>query len=401
MRTVYVGVTNGSGTFDGVISSGSLLALNKMGTGTQILTSNHTYTGATTVSGGTLIVNGVLSAFSAVTVQTNATLGGLGTVGGSVTVQNGGRVAPGGSVVGGLTTGAQTWNAGSVVVCKLAGVTDDSASRDYLTINGTLNLSQLGNGNVATLKLVSMLGGGTPGNIPGFDPAGNYTWTIGSATGLNPLDPNVVTNVVLDTSAVSNSHPGTFSLAVNLFSSPPSLELHYTGTAPQPPVVMVTSPADGAYTNAPGNVPLAVSVAPNGHTVASVTYYTNGVPATGAITDPYSTSLSGLAAGRYDISAVALYDTTQSVNGQNTNTFHVLGPIQITSRGKVAGGNFQLGFTGPAGQPFSVKGTNAVNAPFAQWPVLSSGTIGAGGSVTFTDTNAPANSRQFYRIISP
>jgi autotransporter-associated beta strand protein len=228
MKTVYVGVANGSGTFDGVISSGSLLGLNKSGTGTQILSGTNTYTGGTIVSGGTLLINGVLDN-TAVTVQTNATLGGLGTIAGTVTLQTNATLAPGGSAIGTLSTGGETWNAGSVVVCKIAGITDDSASRDHLTINGTLDLSQLGSTATASLRLVSMLNSNTPGNMPGFDPAGSYTWTIGSATGLNPLDPSALSLITLNTSAFSNPHPGTFSLSVDIGTG--SLLLQYTGSA--------------------------------------------------------------------------------------------------------------------------------------------------------------------------
>ena len=61
-RTFTLGVDNGSGTFSGAIQNGagagSVLALAKVGTGTQTLTGANTYTGATTISGGTLAVSG-------------------------------------------------------------------------------------------------------------------------------------------------------------------------------------------------------------------------------------------------------------------------------------------------------------------------------------------------------
>ncbi|MCW1925685.1 autotransporter-associated beta strand repeat-containing protein [Luteolibacter arcticus] len=75
-RTTTVGIADGSGTFSGVISSG-VLALNKAGSGNQILTGANTYTGATTISGGTLQLgnggtSGSLSTSS--TITTNGTL---------------------------------------------------------------------------------------------------------------------------------------------------------------------------------------------------------------------------------------------------------------------------------------------------------------------------------------
>jgi hypothetical protein len=73
----------------------------------------------------------------------------------------------------------------------------------------------------------------------------------------------------------------------------------------------------------------------------------------------------------------------------------------ITSRAMLPGGSFQLSFTGPPGQAFSVRGTNLLTAPFTTWPLLTNGAIGQNGAVTFTDAAALTNSQQFYRISSP
>jgi hypothetical protein len=79
----------------------------------------------------------------------------------------------------------------------------------------------------------------------------------------------------------------------------------------------------------------------------------------------------------------------------------VFGEPHISNQAMAADGTFQLTFSGPDGQPFSVRGTNLLTAPLATWPVLLNGTIPPGGSVTFTDAAAPLNSCQFYRITSP
>jgi hypothetical protein len=244
-----------------------------------------------------------------------------------------------------------------------------------------------------------MLNSNTPGNVPDFNPASNYVWTVATATSFS-IGGNLgyASHLYLDTSAFSNAHSGTFAL---MASAPGSIQVQYTPAAGTPPVVSLASPTNSQYFNAPATVPLSVSVTANGHTIDSVIYYTNGVVATGPVASPYSTTIPGVAAGPYNVWAVASYDTGAGTVTSATNSLFVLGALNVTSKARVAGGNFQVSFTGPAGQSFSVKGTNAVNAPFAQWPVLANGTIGGGGSVTFTDTNAPANSRQFYRIVSP
>jgi autotransporter-associated beta strand protein len=405
-RSITVGANNGSGTFAGVLNEGSgaaggyTLSLIKAGTGTEILTGTNTYSGSTTVSGGTLLVNGSLGSNSPVTVQTNATLGGLGTIAGSVTLQNGGTLAPGGSVIGALTTGAETWNAGSVVVCKIAGTNDDSASRDFLAMNGTLNLNALTNAT-ATLKLVSMANSSTPGNVPNFNPAASYTWTIGSATGLTPADPAILNSIVLDSSAFLNAHPaGSFSLGVDLPTG--SLQLHYAASAATAPTLGLSTPTNGQFFLAAAALPLAVSVTNTTHSLVQVQYYNNGamLVATSSTGPTYTANWSGAPVGTNMLTAVLTYDTSLTVTSAPVQVF-ALGPLSMANLAKVAGGAFQFGITGASGQPFTVRATNVVSAPFASWTVLTNGVIGGGGSVTIIDPNASVNSRQFYRLTSP
>ena len=74
------GVANNTATFSGVIQNGAKTgSLNKVGTGTQILSGNNTYTGETKISGGTLQIG------------TGGTTGTLGT--GAVTVSGPGTLA--------------------------------------------------------------------------------------------------------------------------------------------------------------------------------------------------------------------------------------------------------------------------------------------------------------------
>ena len=90
-------ITNGNGTFAGVIGDGGAGGGLTMAGGKEILTGANTYTGATTVNGGTLEVDG--SIVSATTVNAGGTLAGGSTIPGSGTVGNvavnGGTLAPG------------------------------------------------------------------------------------------------------------------------------------------------------------------------------------------------------------------------------------------------------------------------------------------------------------------
>ncbi|WP_240535256.1 autotransporter outer membrane beta-barrel domain-containing protein [Bradyrhizobium sp. YR681] len=85
-------ITNGNGTFAGVIDDAGAGGGLTLAGGTQTLSGNSTYTGATTVNGGTLVVDGSILN-SPTTVNAGGTLAGSGAVAG---VQvNGGTLAPG------------------------------------------------------------------------------------------------------------------------------------------------------------------------------------------------------------------------------------------------------------------------------------------------------------------
>jgi autotransporter-associated beta strand protein len=84
-------ITNGNGTFAGVIGDGGAGGGLTMAGGKEILSGASTYTGATTVNGGRLEVDG--SIVSASTVNAGGTLAGSGNVG-NVAV-TGGTLAPG------------------------------------------------------------------------------------------------------------------------------------------------------------------------------------------------------------------------------------------------------------------------------------------------------------------
>lgn len=84
-------ITNGNGTFAGIIGDGGLGGGLTMAGGTETLSGANTYTGATAVNGGRLEVDG--SIVSASTVNAGGTLAGSGIVG-NVAV-TGGTLAPG------------------------------------------------------------------------------------------------------------------------------------------------------------------------------------------------------------------------------------------------------------------------------------------------------------------
>ena len=108
-NTVYnIGGKNQDAIFTGTIvsnanSAGSVICVNKLGTGTQTLMGNNTFGGTNAVLAGTLLVNGNNTP-SLTTVFANATLGGTGSFNGPVTVNTGGILSPGATGGGSLGT---------------------------------------------------------------------------------------------------------------------------------------------------------------------------------------------------------------------------------------------------------------------------------------------------------
>jgi autotransporter-associated beta strand protein len=167
-RTLTIGKGNGSGTFSGTLSNnGGILAVTKIGTGTETLSGTNSYTGPTTVNAGTLAVN---SSINSPTVVNGGSLLVSGTLSGSTAQINGGtlEVAAGGLV----SSAAVTVSAGSLQVD-----TNGSISSPVTVTGGAAGGSGVFNG------AVTVNSGGTfaPGqNGPGFVSAtNNFTLNSG------------------------------------------------------------------------------------------------------------------------------------------------------------------------------------------------------------------------------
>jgi autotransporter-associated beta strand protein len=136
-----VGANNASASFAGSIkdndgvATGGTVALTKLGSGTQTLTGDSTYTGATNVNAGTLVVNGNIST-SNFTVADGATISGSGTVG-ALTIQSGGFVNAGNSP-GILNTG--NYSQAGTLVAEITGLTAGT-QHDQINVTGTVTLS--------------------------------------------------------------------------------------------------------------------------------------------------------------------------------------------------------------------------------------------------------------------
>src|SRR5262249_48873477 len=93
-----------------------------------------------------------------------------------------------------------------------------------------------------------------------------------------------------------------------------SSEIAYTVPASSPPVIMLTSPTNGATYSAPATVHLAANVVPNGHTITKVQFFSNGTLANEVTVAPFVTDLGNVSAGVYSYSARLVYDGVLTVD---------------------------------------------------------------------------------------
>ena len=154
-----VGLDNGSSTFSGVIA-GTLGRFSKAGTGTQTLSGNNTYTGATSISGGTLQLAGAgrLSDLTDVTVGAGATFDLNGVTDAIDVLSGSGSVILGGAT---FTVGA---NSGSGTfsgdISESGGLIKVGAGTQTLSGNNTWDSGVQINGGTLSISSSSNYGGG-------------------------------------------------------------------------------------------------------------------------------------------------------------------------------------------------------------------------------------------------
>jgi len=203
-KTLTLGNGGGTGTFNGVILTGTgQVALTKTGSGTQTLAGTNTYTGATSVTGGTLKLgaSGSIANSSSINVATGATfdvsavtggwtLGASQSVGGTGTLLNtGSTITASGTLAPGNSPGTLTVDGGTLAlvnggdysfqIIDAAGLPGTGYDTVSLTNGATLNLAALTAGGY-TINLLSLtsIGPDVSGNANFFNNTQNYSWTL-------------------------------------------------------------------------------------------------------------------------------------------------------------------------------------------------------------------------------
>lgn len=162
-------ITNGNGTFAGIIDDGGAGGGLTMAGGTEILSGANTYSGATTVNGGKLEVLG--SIVSASTVNAGGTLAGSGAVG-NVAV-TGGTLAPGSTATpfGPLTVnGSLSFTAASTYMVQVSSTTSSLANvTGAATLGGATVSANFTSGTIKKQYTILTAAGGVGGST--FNPA--------------------------------------------------------------------------------------------------------------------------------------------------------------------------------------------------------------------------------------
>ncbi|KPG76260.1 autotransporter-associated beta strand repeat-containing protein [Pseudomonas libanensis] len=176
-NTLSVGTNNLDSSFDGVLAGLGNFA--KEGTGALTLGGLSALTGDTLVNAGSLLVNGSLASAN-VGVGSGATLGGTGTLLGNVSIADGGHLAVNSGTT--LTTGSLLLNANSNLDAGLGAPSTGGTAlvqvNGNLTLDGTLNVRDIGGFGAGIYRLIDYTGGLTnnglllgslPVNIPAAD----------------------------------------------------------------------------------------------------------------------------------------------------------------------------------------------------------------------------------------
>ncbi|WP_075089954.1 beta strand repeat-containing protein [Verrucomicrobium spinosum] len=200
--SVATGLTisgTGSETFGGSISNGlsSSFSLTKEGLGTQTLSGNNTYTGATQINAGLLRITGRLGN-TAVQVGTSGALGGFGSIAGLVSLSGpGAAINLQDGVTGTLTLSAGlTLTGGSALFFELGNNASDQIALTggtYTFVNGIamINLLNLTGYGAGSYNLITGASGISLANFELAAPSlAGYNLSLG-VTGGNTLTLNV------------------------------------------------------------------------------------------------------------------------------------------------------------------------------------------------------------------
>ncbi|MCW1923906.1 autotransporter-associated beta strand repeat-containing protein [Luteolibacter arcticus] len=189
----------------GQLNNGGIFT--KSTSGTLILASASTYTGATSVTGGALLANnlsGSATGTNTITVKATATLGGTGAVSGAVVLESGGTIAPGTSGIESLATGALTLPSGAALGAQID--SSGTPSADVVNVTGNVTLG-------GTLAITDIAG--VPATIASGTKLTLITYTGSLGGTFNGLAEGATFNTGLNTFKIRYADSGAVTLEAN------------------------------------------------------------------------------------------------------------------------------------------------------------------------------------------
>jgi len=237
-NTLIVGGNNRSSEVSGTIGDFNpcgcgpvgIGSLEKVGSGTLIMSGTNSYTGITTVNGGVLQVDGFNDSSSLTTVNAGGALTGVGSVGNTI-IAGGGIYAPGNGTPGSsqAVNGNLAFQSGALYLVALNSVTSSFANvAGNAALDGTVVASFVPGSTVLPQYTIMQVGSHS-GNFTGVSAPGGLVGTIS-------FDPNnVYLNFVLDWSAKYNLNINQRNVAnglQNFFNSNGSIPGVFAGLSP-------------------------------------------------------------------------------------------------------------------------------------------------------------------------
>lgn len=190
------------------------------------------------------------------------------------------------------------------------------------------------------------------------------------------------------------SNPGIFSYYCSIHYPFGMTGAVIVASANLPPMIAITSPTNGTVFSAPANVTIhAMAADPNG-TVTNVQFLVGASVLTNQAVAPFAATTNNLAAGSYEISAVAT--DNGGLTATNLVTINIVAPfpLSITTPQWLPPANFQ--FTYPANVGLSYVVQRSTSLLSTGWTAILTN-MAASNPVSFVDSNAVGNPG-FYRV---
>jgi plastocyanin len=164
-------------------------------------------------------------------------------------------------------------------------------------------------------------------------------------------------------------------------------------TAPVvPPIVTITNPVAGAVFSAPANLAIQASASDSSGAVTNVQFLIGSTVLTNRATAPFFAVTNNLAAGTYQLSAIAIGNNGLTATNSISISVVVPNPIVTGTPAFASPGNFQFSYSATIGLTYVVQ----VSADLLDWTSLATNTATVNPEI-FTDTNA-GGSTAFYRV---